>query len=55
MQDLHLAVAGMQVVDPQMRLVTGQRVEFVDADVLRDLQAPGAPTSSTEMTVSTPP
>ncbi len=34
-QYLHLAVAGMQVVDAQMWIVAGKRVEFIDADIAR--------------------
>ena len=37
-QDFHIAVAGMQVVDAQMRVGAGKRVELVDGDVARDLQ-----------------
>ena len=53
-QNLHLAVAGVQVVDAQMRLVTGQRVELLDR-TSRAIAAAWRATSSTEMTVSTPP
>ena len=37
-QDFHIAVAGIKIVDAQMRVIAGERVELVDADVAGDFE-----------------
>ena len=37
-QDFHIAVAGVEIVDAQMRFAAAKRVEFRDADVARDFE-----------------
>ena len=38
MQDFHLAIARTEIVNPQMRLMAGQRVELFDVDITNDRQ-----------------